>query len=165
MKREELTPIDLECNMGPDVNGVVHREPWKAYDIDEVDILIDKKDSEINELRDECAELHNRVATLISQIRIRDERIDELKAKLETVQESAYADSVDAGMLERRLNRALWIARAKLCRRLDIDRYLRNHRNSWYNENCLTWDDACVAMDVKMCKAERKCRAMAEKWR
>jgi hypothetical protein len=112
MKREELTPIDLECNMGPDVNGVVHREPWKAYDIDEVDILIDMKYSEINELRDECAELHNRVATLLSQIRIRDERIDELKAELETVQESAYADSVDAGMLERRLRRALWLARA-----------------------------------------------------
>ena len=112
MKCDELTPIDLECNMGPDVNGVVHREPWKAYDIDEVDILIDKKDSEINELRDECAELHNRVATLLSQIRIRDERIDELKAKLENVQASAYAESVDAGMRERRLKRVLWLARA-----------------------------------------------------
>jgi hypothetical protein len=41
-----------------------------------------------------------------------DEAIAELKAKLESVQASAYADSVDAGMRERRLRRALWIARA-----------------------------------------------------
>lgn len=82
MKREELTPIDLECNMGPDVNGVVQREPWKVYDIDEVNLLLDEKDAEI----------------------------ESLKAKLESVQASAYADSVDAGMRERRLKRALYKA-------------------------------------------------------
>jgi hypothetical protein len=65
----------------------------------------------------------------------------------------------------RKLKRALWLARAELCRRFDVDRYLRNHRNSWYNENCLTWADACVAMEVKMCKAERKCRAKAEEYK
>lgn len=37
----------------------------------------------------------------------------ELKKKLEDVQASHYAESVDAGMRERRLNRELWIARAK----------------------------------------------------
>ena len=41
-----------------------------------------------------------------------DTAIAELKAKLESVQASAYADSVDAGMRERRLKRALWLARA-----------------------------------------------------
>jgi hypothetical protein len=41
------------------------------------------------------------------------EAIAELKAKLESVQASAYADSVDAGMRERRLRRALWLARAE----------------------------------------------------
>lgn len=107
------------------------------YDANIVDCLLDEKDAEIASL----------------------------KAKLESVQASAYAEMVDAGMRERRLNRALWIARAELCRRLDIDRYLRNHRNSWYNENCLTWDDACVAMDVKMCKAESKCQAKAEEYK
>ena len=54
---------------------------------------------------------------------------------------------------EKRLKRALWIARAELCSRLDVDRYLRKHINSWYNEICLTWSEACVAMEVKMCKA------------
>lgn len=60
---------------------------------------------------------------------------------------------------------AFWLAMAELCRRLDVDRYLRNHRNSRYNENCLTWADACVAMEVKMCKAESKCRAKAEEYK
>ena len=41
-----------------------------------------------------------------------DAAIEELKAKLESVQAIAYADSVDAGMRERRLRRSLWLARA-----------------------------------------------------
>ena len=47
----ELKAIELECNMGKDINGVEHREPWKAYDIDEVDALIAKKDAEIAQLQ------------------------------------------------------------------------------------------------------------------
>ena len=54
------------------------------YDANIVDCLLDEKDAEIAAL----------------------------KAKLESIQASAYADSVDAGMRERRLRRALWIARA-----------------------------------------------------
>ena len=46
---------------------------------------------------------------------------EQLKAKLESVQASAYVDSVDAGMRERRLRRALWLARALRAR--DIQRY------------------------------------------
>ena len=68
MKCDKLTPIELECNMGIDsVTGLVNREPWKAYDIDEVDAAI-----------------------------------VELKDKLH-----------DAEMRERRMKRALWLARAE----------------------------------------------------
>ena len=49
----EMTPIELECNMGKDINGVEHREPWKAYDIDEVDAIIAQKDFEIDRLKAE----------------------------------------------------------------------------------------------------------------
>ena len=42
-----------------------------------------------------------------------DAAIAELKAKLESVQANAYAESVDVGMENRRLKRALWIARAQ----------------------------------------------------
>lgn len=44
------TPIELEMPMGKDINGVEHREPWKAYDIDEVDSILAKKDAEIARL-------------------------------------------------------------------------------------------------------------------
>lgn len=47
----------------------------------------------------------------VSRITWIDEVI-ELKAKLENVQASMYADVVDANMENRRLRRALWIARA-----------------------------------------------------
>ena len=88
----------------------------------------------------------------------------ELKQKLEDAKASHYAEMVDAGMRERSMRRELWIARAELCRRLDVVRYLRKHLNSWYNENLLTFNDACVAMELKMCDAERKCRAKAESY-
>ena len=45
------TPIELEMPMGKDIYGVEHREPWKAYDIDEVDSILAEKDKEIAELK------------------------------------------------------------------------------------------------------------------
>lgn len=64
----------------------------------------------------------------------KDATIAELKAKLESVQASMYADVVDAGMENHRLKRALWIARAEraiekqthfaLCHNHSIDLYL-----------------------------------------
>lgn len=50
---------------------------------------------------------------VLAKLEEQESEIAELKAKLEDVQASAYAESVDAGMRERRLRRALWIARAK----------------------------------------------------
>lgn len=49
------------------------------------------------------------VDTLISE---KNALIAELKQKLEDVQASMYADVVDANMENRRLKRALWLARA-----------------------------------------------------
>ena len=104
-----------------------------------------------------------------------DAAIEELKQKLHDAEmqadlaECAVTEyKIDCDKLKdenRRLKRALWLARAEICHRFDVDRYLRNHRNSWYNENCLTWAHACVAMEVKRCKAESKCRAKAEKYK
>jgi hypothetical protein len=42
-----------------------------------------------------------------------DKAIAELKQKLEDAKASHYAEMVDAGMRERRLRRALWLARAE----------------------------------------------------
>ena len=92
--------------------------------------------------------------------------IAELKAKLENVQATAYAEMVDAGMRERRLRRALWIARAKIAKAMkavdNLNNYLSIHKNSkwfgiyatridtWYYK----WDDV-----------ERKCLKKAEEFK
>lgn len=47
----------------------------------------------------------------IEIIKEKDKEIAELKEQLESEKASRYAESVDAGMRERRLKRALWIAR------------------------------------------------------
>ena len=48
---KELTPIELENNLGPDVDSVVHRVPWLAYDKDEADIYIAELKAENERLK------------------------------------------------------------------------------------------------------------------
>lgn len=45
-----------------------------------------------------------------------DNVIEDLERKLEDAKATAYAESVDAGMENRRLKRALWLARAEWAR-------------------------------------------------
>jgi len=119
MKCDELKPIELECNMGKDINGVEHREPWKAYDIDDVDAAI-------AELKDKC-QMHdffwegcgfakrgfkNTISVSEAFDRLEAENA-ELKQKLEDAKAAAYAESVDVGMENRKLKHALWLARAE----------------------------------------------------
>lgn len=78
-----------------------------------------------------------------------DEAIAELKAKLESVQARAYADSVDAGMRERRLRRALYKACA-----------------NWAIWRASVLEYFCIKINAK--KWERmhhKCIAKAEEYR
>lgn len=65
-----------------------------------------------------------------------DAAIAELKAKLEDVQATAYAESVDVGMENRKLKRALWIARAE---RAYVTTLLWNVY--CYQNNCLYFRD------------------------
>ena len=69
---------------------------------------------------------------------------EELKAKLENVQASAYAESVDAGMRERKLKRALYKALA-----------------NWAHEAKFDYDDEFSLWD----KMERKCLKKAEEYK
>lgn len=65
-----------------------------------------------------------------------DAAIAELKAKLEDVQATAYTESVDAGMDNLRLKRALWMARAE---RAYVTTLLWNVY--CYQNNCLYFRD------------------------
>ena len=75
-----------------------------------------------------------------------DAAIAELKQKLEDAKASAYADSVDAGMKNRRLKRALWLARSYRGRDNSILLPSKFMRNVWDN-------------------VERKCLAKAEQYK
>lgn len=82
-----------------------------------------------------------------------DAAIAELKAKLESEKESRYADSVDAGMENRRLKRALWLARA----------WGANQRTK-YLDLFLT-GRAHAIRKYKWIKITSKCRAKAEEYK
>lgn len=66
------------------INGEINLA-FEAYDADDVDALLAKKDAEIAEL----------------------------KQKLEDAKATAYTESVDVGMENHKLKRALWLARAE----------------------------------------------------
>ena len=114
MNRPE--PIELENNLGPDaVTGEINRVPWMAYDVDEMDLYIAEKDDEIARLKDELDAANNQCENLINSatdIMLRQDKVNDTKfAEIESLKASHYAEMVDAGMRERRLKCALWLAR------------------------------------------------------
>ena len=97
----------------------------------------------------------------------------ELKEKLESVQATAYAESVDAGWENRMLKRALWLARAKraddrarifyfndLETKLDIDGFSfdRKKKKGCKKLTARHWR-------IIWLKVESKCRAKAEQYK
>lgn len=99
--------------------------------------------------------------------------IAELKNKLEDVQASAYADSIDSGMEKNRLKRALWLARVErasdrarifyfsdLDMILDIDGYSYDKTKS---SNCKK--DTARNWRITWLKVERKCLEKAEEYK
>lgn len=167
-------PIEIENNLGPDaVTGEINRVPWMAYDVDEMDLYIAEKDAEIAELKKKLMPCLNGDCILTCEVVEKYGKENaELKAKLEDVQASHYAEMVDAGMRERRLRRALWLARAQRANdkarifyfaetcgvKLNIDGY--SNREKGHTRMCtarwwrLTW-----------LKVERKCREKAEQYK
>lgn len=102
-----------------------------------------------------------------------DAAIAELKQKLEDAKASHYAEMVDAGMRERRLRRALWLARAERA---------EARKNYWYVRCCHEGDKDLWSIDGSAVKyigcikrtifdwlkvwseVEIKCRAKAESY-
>jgi len=130
----------------------------------------------------DCIELSNENAKLVSKIESlkvgHRQGIANLKsyykAKLESVQASMYADVVDAGMENRRLKRALWLARAERA---------KARKNYWYVRSCHEGDKDLWSIDGSMVKyigcikrsnfdwlkiwseVECKCRSKAKKYK
>lgn len=108
MKCDELkvyVPQDGPYGLCPEEGGELVEEET-CYLKSEVDAAIAELNAAHHKERDEY----------ISMVYSREQTIKELKKKLEDAQASAYAESVDAGMQDRRLKRALWLARAERAR-------------------------------------------------
>lgn len=121
------------------------RIPSGYYKKPEVDAVIAEKDAEIAELQETNVIIANNAVQL-------NKDIAELKKKLEDAKATAYAESVDAGMRERRLRRALWLARA-------------NHADTMQKYNIECKCDGWVHRVNKWVDVERKCRAKAEEYK
>jgi predicted RNase H-like nuclease (RuvC/YqgF family) len=123
----------------------------RAFEERKVPISLDFK---IEDLRDALVESND--------------TIEKLKQKLDNAQASAYAESVDAGMENRRLKRALWLARAARARSMktyeELDNYTRNHlnRNSrWDYISSQRYDCWFYAWD----NCEQKCLKKANEYK
>ena len=94
-----------------------------------------------------------KVDPIISELKAEN---TELKQKLEDAKASAYAESVNAGMENRRLKRALWLSKAERAKEFRYKiRFAISSMNTKYN-----YSDA-----DKWEKIERKCRAKAEEYK
>ena len=91
-----------------------------------------------------------------------DAAIAELKQKLEDAKATAYAESVDAGMENRRLKRALWLARADRAI-MTLDYFTLKCR--WFKDYMKVEPPKCdVNMVHKWANIERKCRAKSKEY-
>jgi hypothetical protein len=141
MKCDELEKFDATSNADLSA-GYDHRY---AYDADEVDEAI--------------AELKQKLDRAIAERDGNQVCIDALKQKLESVQASMYADVVDANMENRRLRRALWIARAEWARSSALSYHLiESHPDkdvsATYKRKANKWE-----------KAKDKCLKKAEEYK
>ena len=119
------------------------------YEREQVDALLAEKDREIAKLKEKLMPCLNGDCILTCEVVEKYGKENaELKAKLENVQASMYCDVVDANMENRRLKRALWLARAEIAR---TSAWVFWNRKDDYNYN-------------KWKKVERKCRAKAKEY-
>lgn len=98
-------------------------------------MAIEKHMLQTHSLFEKAGEVFEGVAKLKERIAEKDKEIAELKAKLEDAKASRYAESVDAGMRDRRLKRALWLAREKRAEAIKNYWYVRSvhegDKNLW----------------------------------
>ena len=144
---------ELKAEQWLDYSG----EPMPCYPKAKVDAAIDELKAAHHKERHEYIEM-----------------VAQLKQKLEDAQASAYAESVDAGMRDRRLKRALWLARAKRA---------EARKNYWYARSIHEGDTYLWSIDGSAVKyigcikrtnfdwlktwseVECKCRAKAKEYK
>ena len=99
--------------------GCLERSVYLKEDVDAVIAELKQK------LQDQCISCPVKMQE--------DDVVAELKQKIEDAKATAYAESVDAGMENRRLKRALWLARAERGHDNSILLPSKFMRNVWDN--------------------------------
>lgn len=117
----------------------------KVYDKEEVDEAIAELKDKLHDIDDQWNEQCKEIAELKAEN-------ESLKAKLESVQATAYADSVDAGMRERRLRRALWLTRWFIA--IVQQKYIHADWYTGFEKDLDFWENV-----------EKYCRATAEEYK
>ena len=128
----------MKCDGLKEVMNVMQvsgdRIPSGYYKKHDVDAVLAEKDEEIAELKKKLMPCLNGDCILTCEVVEKYGKENaELKAKLENVQASMYADVVDANMENRRLKRALWLARAERGHDNSILLPSKFMRNVWDN--------------------------------
>lgn len=124
--------------------------------------LKDEVDAAIAELKQKLAEKESWVKMLGEGEAALSLELEKTKQKLEDAKATAYAESVDAGMRERRLRRALWRAIALFCARsCEYFNGIMSH--------CLIGQEdlykRCEKKKNKYLHAMYKCRAKMEEYK
>lgn len=124
--------------------------------------LKSKVDEAIAELKAKLDEKDEDIAYWRKEYDEETKLTDALKAEIESLKASHYAEMVDAGMRERRLRRALWRAIALFCARsCEYFSGIMNH--------CLMGQDdiyrRCEEKKNKYLNAMYKCRAKMEQYK
>lgn len=96
-------------------------------------------------------------------------KVEELTGKYKELakdHDKAIQACCDADKRIVRLQRALWMTRAIALKRLDVDKYIREHMNSiFWQDGVRTFNEACYSMQVILLVQIRKCYAKAEEYR
>ena len=131
----------------------------------EKDKALGEKDALLNDFREMQRQIAEKCGRLENAIDKKDDEIAELKQKLESVQASMYCDVVDANMENRRLKRALWLARAlraKECK-YKYETWERHEERKVYKDYDMI---AIVSRKARMWrKVELKCLNKAEEYK
>lgn len=147
------------ADVNPEVVDSLGCTEWAGYNKDEVDAAIAELKQKLEGAKNETNYWCNNLKVFAQK---KDSEIAELKKKLEDAKATAYAESVDAGMRERRLRRLLWHAIALFCARsCEYFNGIMSH--------CLMGQDdlykRCEEKKNKYLHATYKCRAKEKEYK
>ena len=127
-------------------------DEYEMYKVTEVDEAIAELKEKLHDVDNQWNEQCKEIAQLKAENERLKAKLDKKDAEIESLKATHDTEMMDAGMRERRLQRALWLARALRAR--DIQRW-------WIAATCAPMTErACSVWN----NVERKCLKKAEEY-